>query len=255
MFRSGIIVSPTVCFRGKRGIRTPEPVLPVTRFPGVPLQPLEHLSLILWVAKVDIFLQTTACLSLFFTSLTQIVIRFRVGFVCRPADGLSVCCRRGGLRQGKRADKMPTSGRYRTESPAIGMTCRTRRLDARLGIRCLYADDAQTCSTKSSGVEPSLRREQTPDEKGTLSVLRTVIYLLWYTFRADAVSETDTAMPSPKCHGRFISPLSCHSRHRCRKQHCRAILPHDGRRRCKPQSWLQPERCRQTRCRWSHPVR
>ncbi len=29
---------------GKRGIRTPEPVLPVTRFPGVPLQPLEHLS-------------------------------------------------------------------------------------------------------------------------------------------------------------------------------------------------------------------
>ena len=30
---------------GKRGIRTPEPVLPVTRFPGVPLQPLEHLSI------------------------------------------------------------------------------------------------------------------------------------------------------------------------------------------------------------------
>ena len=29
---------------GKRGIRTPEPVSPVTRFPGVPLQPLEHLS-------------------------------------------------------------------------------------------------------------------------------------------------------------------------------------------------------------------
>ena len=30
---------------GKRGIRTPESVSPVTRFPGVPLQPLEHLSL------------------------------------------------------------------------------------------------------------------------------------------------------------------------------------------------------------------
>ena len=29
---------------GETGIRTREPVLPVTRFPGVPLQPLEHLS-------------------------------------------------------------------------------------------------------------------------------------------------------------------------------------------------------------------
>ena len=33
----------SVC--GERGIRTPEPLLTVTRFPGVPLQPLEHLSL------------------------------------------------------------------------------------------------------------------------------------------------------------------------------------------------------------------
>ena len=31
-------------FRGKRGIRTPESLLTITRFPGVPLQPLEHLS-------------------------------------------------------------------------------------------------------------------------------------------------------------------------------------------------------------------
>ncbi len=31
-------------FSGKRGIRTPESVSPITRFPGVPLQPLEHLS-------------------------------------------------------------------------------------------------------------------------------------------------------------------------------------------------------------------
>ena len=30
---------------GERGIRTPETVSPFTRFPGVPLQPLEHLSL------------------------------------------------------------------------------------------------------------------------------------------------------------------------------------------------------------------
>ena len=33
----------SVC--GESEIRTREPVLPVTRFPGVPLQPLEHLSL------------------------------------------------------------------------------------------------------------------------------------------------------------------------------------------------------------------
>ncbi len=31
---------------GESEIRTREPVLPVTRFPGVPLQPLEHLSLL-----------------------------------------------------------------------------------------------------------------------------------------------------------------------------------------------------------------
>ena len=29
---------------GERGIRTPETLLEFTRFPGVPLQPLEHLS-------------------------------------------------------------------------------------------------------------------------------------------------------------------------------------------------------------------
>ena len=29
---------------GVRGIRTPEPLLTTTRFPGVPLQPLEHHS-------------------------------------------------------------------------------------------------------------------------------------------------------------------------------------------------------------------
>ena len=29
---------------GKRGIRTPDTLLTYTRFPGVPLQPLEHLS-------------------------------------------------------------------------------------------------------------------------------------------------------------------------------------------------------------------
>ena len=29
---------------GERGIRTPETLLEFTRYPGVPLQPLEHLS-------------------------------------------------------------------------------------------------------------------------------------------------------------------------------------------------------------------
>ena len=31
-------------FRGKKGIRTLEALLRLTRFPGGPLQPLEHLS-------------------------------------------------------------------------------------------------------------------------------------------------------------------------------------------------------------------
>lgn len=31
-------------FSGKEGIRTPEALLTLTRFPGGPLQPLEHLS-------------------------------------------------------------------------------------------------------------------------------------------------------------------------------------------------------------------
>ena len=33
-------------FCGERGIRTPETLLEFTRFPGVPLQPLEHLSFV-----------------------------------------------------------------------------------------------------------------------------------------------------------------------------------------------------------------
>lgn len=34
----------SICKSGENRIRTCEPVLPATRFPGVPLQPLEHLS-------------------------------------------------------------------------------------------------------------------------------------------------------------------------------------------------------------------
>ena len=36
------VLIPSSC--GETGIRTPEPLWTVTRFPGVPLQPLEHLS-------------------------------------------------------------------------------------------------------------------------------------------------------------------------------------------------------------------
>ena len=39
---------------GENRIRTCEPVLPVTRFPGVPLQPLEHLSFKKPAAKVQL---------------------------------------------------------------------------------------------------------------------------------------------------------------------------------------------------------
>ena len=35
-----------IVFCGERGIRTPETLLEFTRFPGVPLQPLEHLSFV-----------------------------------------------------------------------------------------------------------------------------------------------------------------------------------------------------------------
>ncbi len=41
-------------FSGVRGIRTPEPVLPITRFPGVPLQPLEHHSKEVFQKRVQI---------------------------------------------------------------------------------------------------------------------------------------------------------------------------------------------------------
>ena len=44
---------------GENRIRTCEPVLPVTRFPGVPLQPLEHLSFCNADAKVRISEQIT----------------------------------------------------------------------------------------------------------------------------------------------------------------------------------------------------
>ena len=38
-------------FCGKEGIRTPEALLTLTRFPGGPLQPLEHLSVDLKIGR------------------------------------------------------------------------------------------------------------------------------------------------------------------------------------------------------------
>ena len=46
-------------FCGKTGIRTPETLLAFTRFPGVPLQPLEHLSLRFRKQRFLIDLKTT----------------------------------------------------------------------------------------------------------------------------------------------------------------------------------------------------
>ena len=50
--KKGICWIPFKPFCGENRIRTCEPVLPVTRFPGVPLQPLEHLSKNLTAAKL-----------------------------------------------------------------------------------------------------------------------------------------------------------------------------------------------------------
>ena len=49
---------------GKTGIRTLETLLTFTHFPGVPLQPLEHLSCFFRFAKVRFFfnIQRTFCL-------------------------------------------------------------------------------------------------------------------------------------------------------------------------------------------------
>ena len=46
----------TFSLGGKEGIRTPEALLTLTRFPGGPLQPLEHLSSsAIEIAKVHYF--------------------------------------------------------------------------------------------------------------------------------------------------------------------------------------------------------
>ena len=48
-------------FCGERGIRTPETLLEFTRFPGVPLQPLEHLSFVATGLQEETRLASLAC--------------------------------------------------------------------------------------------------------------------------------------------------------------------------------------------------
>ena len=48
--------------RGETGIRTPDTLLGYTRFPGVPLQPLEHLSFFR-SAKIEQIFKTSKYLS------------------------------------------------------------------------------------------------------------------------------------------------------------------------------------------------
>ena len=52
---------------GERGIRTPETVSPFTRFPGVPLQPLEHLSLAFPRCKSNLFIPNSCIFTYFFS--------------------------------------------------------------------------------------------------------------------------------------------------------------------------------------------
>ena len=49
-------------YRGETGIRTPDTLLGYTRFPGVPLQPLEHLSFFR-SAKIEQIFKTSKYLS------------------------------------------------------------------------------------------------------------------------------------------------------------------------------------------------
>ena len=54
---------------GETGIRTLETLLTFTHFPGVPLQPLEHLSVFLWSAKIILFNKYSIVYYVFFVSL------------------------------------------------------------------------------------------------------------------------------------------------------------------------------------------
>ena len=75
---------------GETGIRTPETLLEFTRFPGVPLQPLEHLSFALSGAKLNIGYKITT-----FFAHTQEFVQIFTYFLLFYAEKLScisTCC-------------------------------------------------------------------------------------------------------------------------------------------------------------------
>ena len=69
---------------GETGIRTPETLLEFTRFPGVPLQPLEHLSFALLGAKLNIGYKITT-----FFANTQEFVQIFANFLLFYAEKLS----------------------------------------------------------------------------------------------------------------------------------------------------------------------
>ena len=69
---------------GETGIRTPETLLEFTRFPGVPLQPLEHLSFALSGAKLNIGYKITT-----FFAHTQEFVQIFTYFLLFYAEKLS----------------------------------------------------------------------------------------------------------------------------------------------------------------------
>ena len=70
---------------GVREIRTPEPLLTVTRFPGVPLQPLEHLSLLNCGCKGNTFLRIMQIYFLFSMPMMYAVVPSTVNFTFHPS--------------------------------------------------------------------------------------------------------------------------------------------------------------------------
>ena len=97
-------------FCGETGIRTPETLLEFTRFPGVPLQPLEHLSFALRNAvlfKIGYKITTFLLYMQIFCKKNADFVKnlhfLLVNVVTISPLGLGRCivCRRGGYRAGR----------------------------------------------------------------------------------------------------------------------------------------------------------
>ena len=76
---------PSANLCGETGIRTPETLLEFTRFPGVPLQPLEHLSFAPQSAFINIGYKITA-----FFSYTQVFAHFFRYFIAKSCRALAL---------------------------------------------------------------------------------------------------------------------------------------------------------------------